>query len=204
VKRISVAIVDYNVGNHLSVSHTLTSLGYICTITANKREIEKHDIVLLPGVGAFPSAMQSLRDLDLVNFLRGWGREGRPLLGICLGMQLLAERSFEGGETEGLGLLAGSVMGLAPHPAWHIGWNTLQRVNAESMFKDFEGEFFYFNHSYAFGEDCGAAGGFSYSQRHFPAIVRHGQIVGLQFHPEKSQDTGKRLLQSVIRGLYHG
>ncbi len=148
--------------------------------------------------------MKSLHELGLISFLQDWAKKGRPILGICLGMQVLAACSYEGVKTEGLHIIEGQVKPLSPNSAWHIGWNKIEQVHRDSIFSPFSGEYFYFNHSFAFTENTDAMISHSYCERYFPAIVRHGQVVGLQFHPEKSQDIGKELLSSIIKGLCNG
>ncbi len=202
MKRRVIGIVDYGAGNHNSVFSTLSSLDYRCHISHDVSALEKVDCLVLPGVGAFPRAMAGLKTFKLVDFLSDWALQGQPMLGICLGMQLLAERSHEDGLTPGLKIIPGEVLPLKD-PRWHIGWNSLLRMHRDPLLEIDELSHFYFNHAYAFSEekdfqvyqaDCG---------KRFPAIIRRGSVVGLQFHPEKSQTAGRKLLKQIIDGLCH-
>ena len=201
LKRVRVAIVDYEVGNHTSVKNTLDRLGFLAHITSQKSELEQSDLLLLPGVGAFPTAMGKLDKLGLTEFIKTWSHKGRPLLGICLGMQLLADSSNEGRPTRGLGLIEGEVYPISPSNLFHIGWNELRVARSESAFVPFEGESFYFNHAYAFGPNTEGTVAECTYHRPFPTVVRHGLTVGIQFHPEKSQGMGQELLSLLVKEM---
>ncbi|MBK7901041.1 MAG: imidazole glycerol phosphate synthase subunit HisH [Betaproteobacteria bacterium] len=202
MSRTTVGLVDYGVGNHASVGHALHDAGFRVRVAADAQGLDTCDVLLLPGVGAFPAAMQQLRASGLDDYLCNAARVGRPLLGICLGMQLLAQESLELRHTRGLGILPGRVVPLGG-PPWHIGWNTLECVGDDPAFHASQGESFYFNHSFMLvdAQDCVTA------QARLPqpvtAAVRRGHVAGLQFHPEKSQRAGMRLFHSLITELAH-
>ncbi|RHX91179.1 imidazole glycerol phosphate synthase subunit HisH [Leptospira yasudae] len=204
MKRIKVAILDYEVGNHSSVKNCLDRLGLIANVTSDVSELQKADLLMLPGVGAFNTAMSNLSRLRLVDYLKNWVSEGRPLLGICLGMQILSLSSTEGHWEKGLEMISGNVRSLSDQNGFHIGWNEINLTQPDSFFSKFQGGSFYFNHSYAFEADSEGVVCETKYERVFPSIVKHGMVVGLQFHPEKSQDLGKDLLSSLIREMVHG
>lgn len=200
MSRTTVGLVDYGVGNHASVSHVLHDAGFRVRVAADARGLDACDVLLLPGVGAFPAAMAQLRNTGLDAYLCDAAQAGRPLLGICLGMQLLAQESFELGQTRGLGILPGRVVPLAEAP-WHIGWNSLECVGDDPVFRASQGESFYFNHSFKLVDagDCVTAQ--ALLPQPVTAAVRRGCVAGLQFHPEKSQRAGMRLLHTLIAEL---
>jgi imidazole glycerol-phosphate synthase subunit HisH len=205
VSKITVGIVDYGVGNHSSVRHSLHELGLRCRTTDATDVLDTCDILVLPGVGAFRPAMQALKERSLDGYVQEQADRGRPLLGICLGMQLFAQASQEAGFTQGLGLIPGEVVPLGP-PHWHIGWNTLEQVQVDPLFHASDGRAFYFNHSYAYRgpseyQVCRTRAGGESVVEEFGSVIRKGKVVGVQFHPEKSQDAGRSLLQQLIRGL---
>ena len=199
--RKTVGVVHYGVGNHSSVLRTFQALGHRCILTDNREELSAADFVVLPGVGAYPTAMSALRQSGLATYLCGLAEEGKPLIGLCLGMQLLADHSLEHATTEGLGLIPGSVRPL-PGLGLHVGWNSIKVLKPESILSLSDGESFYFNHSYAFDvpERYQAAVSHVHGAS-FTAAVRRDNVVGLQFHPEKSQDVGKQLLHRLLEGL---
>ena len=138
------------------------------------------------GVGAFRPAIEAIRARSLDRYLLEQAERNRPLLGICLGMQLLAQSSHEDGFTEGLGLIPGEVVGL-PSPRWHIGWNTIELTSEDPLFASSNGQTFYFNHSYAYRgrpeyQVCRTT-----ASGEFASVIRRNRIVGVQFHPEKSR-----------------
>ena len=198
-----IAIVDYGVGNLFSLASSVRSLGLEVTITRNAADLRAADHILLPGVGAFADAMDKLTATGLVPVLKEETRH-TPLLGICLGMQLLFDKSYEFGEHEGLGLIPGQVCPLAPDltdPALkvpHIGWNALDITRPDDpLFKYVQnGEYVYYVHSF-YAKDC-AASTLASSEYSIPVTgaVRQGLVYGTQFHPEKSGDTGLRLLKA--------
>ena len=203
MKRKTIGIVDYGVGNHLSVLRAFQSLGHRCRVSSDREILESADVLVLPGVGAFPTAMAALHQHKLVDFLGYLAQQGMPIIGLCLGMQLLADKSLEHGTTSGLGLIPGTVRPLQGLK-WHIGWNSLESVKQDELLTPSDGESFYFNHSYVFDvqADCQAAVSHERDSS-FTVAVRRGNVVGLQFHPEKSQAAGRLLLSRLVEGLDH-
>ena len=198
-----IAIVDYGVGNLFSLASSVKSLGLEVTVTRDAADLRAADHILLPGVGAFADAMNKLTATGLVPVLKEETKH-TPLLGICLGMQLLFDKSYEFGEHEGLGLIPGQVCPLAPDltdPALkvpHIGWNALDITRPDDpLFRYVQnGEYVYYVHSF-YAKDC-AASTLATSEYSIPVTgaVRRGLVYGTQFHPEKSGDTGLRLLKA--------
>lgn len=198
----TVAIVDYGVGNLKSVANALSYLGCSSCITADLAELERADAIILPGVGAFPDAADRLRSGGLDQHVLAQGQK-KPVLGICLGMQLLFEKSYEYGEHQGLGFVQGEVCPLEPDlkdPALkvpQIGWNALHILRDDPLFQYIqEGEYVYYVHSY-YGRHC-TASTLAVSDYSIPVtgVVRAGKVYGTQFHPEKSGDTGLRILKA--------
>lgn len=197
-----IAIIDYGVGNLFSLSSSLKSLGADVIITGDHAQIQQADKLILPGVGAFGDAMQKLKADGLDTLIKQEALSGKPLLGICLGMQLLFEKSYEFGEHDGLGLIPGNVVpmkGRIPEHLKipHIGWNALQLKGACPIFKYIQdGDFVYFVHSF-FADNCEA-----YVTAHteysipLTAAVADKTIFGCQFHPEKSGETGLAILRA--------
>ena len=198
-----IAIVDYGVGNLFSLASSVRSLGLEVTITRDAADLRAADHILLPGVGAFADAMNKLTATGLVPVLKE-ETQHTPLLGICLGMQLLFDKSYEFGEHEGLGLIPGQVCPLAPDltdPALkvpHIGWNALDITRPDDpLFRYVKnGEYVYYVHSF-YAKGC-AASTLATSEYSIPVTgaVRRGLVYGTQFHPEKSGNTGLRLLKA--------
>ena len=198
-----IAIVDYGVGNLFSLSSSVRSLGAEVRVTRDTADLRAADHILLPGVGAFADAMAKLEATGLVPVLREETQK-KPLLGICLGMQLLFEKSCEYGKHRGLGLIPGEVCPLADDltdPALkvpHIGWNSLHLVRPENplMANTREGDFVYFVHSF-YVKGCGDAlvAGAEYGVT-VPGAVARGNVYGCQFHPEKSGEAGLRILRA--------
>ena len=193
-----IAVIDYGVGNLFSLSSALRYLGLESRITRDAEEIEKADRVILPGVGAFGDAMQKLQSTGLVPVLRAEAQK-KPLLGICLGMQLLFEESLEYGRHPGLGLLKGQVVpmeGRLPEGLKipHMGWNALN-VDGGRLLEGLDGQYVYFVHSF-FGENC-ADSLSAWTDYGIPvtAAVEQGNLFGCQFHPEKSGSVGLSILR---------
>lgn len=200
-----IAIVDYGVGNLFSLKSSLEAIGADVTVTAQPEVLRAADKIILPGVGAFEDAARKLRDSGLAALLKDLAATGKPLLGICLGMQLLFERSFEYGEHEGLGLIPGSVRPIADViPADfkipHIGWNALKFKGSSPLFQRIrEGDCVYFVHSF-YAADCDAnvIATTEYGAS-LTAAVANGNVYGCQFHPEKSGTVGLSILKAFAQ-----
>ena len=193
----AIAILDYGMGNLRSVEKALERVGAKAAVTADEVEIGRADGLILPGVGAFPKAMERIRELELDRMLRKAVEVGKPVLGICLGLQLLFESSIEQGGAEGLGLLEGDVVQVpaggrkVPHIGWaEVGWEKPDRLTDGLR----PGEPFYFVHSFVVqptgSELIGTA---SYGSR-FACVAGKNRVWGVQFHPEKSSSAGLRML----------
>ena len=200
-----IAIMDYGVGNLFSLRSSLEAIGEAAEVTSDPERIRQADKLILPGVGAFGDAADKLRRTGLDDLIREQVQGGKELLGICLGMQLLFEKSYEYGEHEGLGLLKGSVVPMegslpAELKIPHIGWNAL-RIKRESRLLRYvqEGDFVYFVHSY-YAEGCedSLIATAEYG-RELTAAVERGNVMGCQFHPEKSGTVGLNILRAFCQ-----
>ena len=198
-----IAIVDYGVGNLFSLVSSLQALGLEAEVTGDAARLRAADRIILPGVGAFGDARAKLDDTGLVPVLREEAAR-KPLLGICLGMQLLFDRSFEYGEHPGLGLVPGQVADLRRDltdkslKVPHMGWNSLEILQDDPLFRYLQnGEYVYYVHSF-YAKDCAEStlGISRYGNVAVTGVVRSGNVYGTQFHPEKSGDTGLRLLRA--------
>ena len=197
-----IAIIDYGVGNLFSLAHSLAAVGAEPVVTGDAEVIRRADRVVLPGVGAFGDAAEKLRQTKLDVLVKDLAARGTPVMGICLGMQLLLSRSFEFGEHAGLGLIPGEVRPIAEViPAGlkipHIGWNALTDTKPHPIFRDVKpGDCVYFVHSF-YGAKCGEAviANAEYGTPLTAAVAR-GNVCGCQFHPEKSGDVGLGILKS--------
>ena len=201
------AIIDYGVGNLFSLKSSLAAIGAEAVVTSNPSVIAGCERMILPGVGAFADAAQKLRSAGLNEVICREAADGKPLLGICLGMQLLLEKSYEYGEHRGLGLISGAVRPIRDviPPALkipHIGWNELhfpREKNRAPIFSSLrEKDFVYFVHSY-YAADCDSAviATTEYGAE-LTAAVQNRNVYGVQFHPEKSGDTGLAILRSFV------
>lgn len=196
-----IAIVDYGVGNLFSLGSSLKSLGLETRVTANPAEIRASDRVILPGVGAFGDAIDKLRATGLDRTVLEEAERGKPLLGICLGMQLLFEKGYEFGEHDGLGLLHGKIVpmqGSIPENLKipQMGWNALIQKKSHPLLYDVkEGDCVYFVHSY-YADDCedSLIATTEYG-RELTAVVAKDNVLGCQFHPEKSGRVGLSILK---------
>ncbi len=198
-----VAIVDYGVGNLFSLKSSLSMIGADALVTGNAADLEAADKIILPGVGAFEDAANKLRATGLDAVVTAQAGAGKPLLGICLGMQLLFERSFEYGEHRGLGLIPGDVVdmrGRIPKELKvpHIGWNALKFKQPEHPLLRYigEGDFVYFVHSF-YADNCAPAtlATTEYGVE-LTAAVGRSNVLGCQFHPEKSGGVGLNILRA--------
>ena len=197
-----IAVIDYGVGNLMSVTNALQYIGRESKITDQASDLERADGIILPGVGAFPDAAEKLQQTGLVATLKEQAAK-KPVLGICLGMQLLFEKSYEYGEHGGLGFVKGEVCPLEPDlkdkslKVPQIGWNALHIVRDDPLFRYIrEGEYVYYVHSY-YGKNC-TGSTLAVSDYSIPVtgVVRAGRVYGTQFHPEKSGETGLRILKA--------
>ena len=198
-----VAIVDYGVGNLFSLVSSFRAIGVDAVATSDKDIIESAERIILPGVGAFGDAIKKLKESSLADVVIAQAKKGKPILGICLGMQLLFNKSYEYGVHDGLGLIDGEICPIkdvipSEYKIPHIGWNALKFKGEKSpIFKYLnDGDFVYFVHSY-YGADC-AADTVATSEYGAPltAMVERGNVCGCQFHPEKSGDVGLRILRA--------
>ena len=203
-----IAIIDYGVGNLFSLTASLRFLKAEAVVTSKREEIERADRIILPGVGAFEDAMEKLKATGLVDTIVQQTQEGKPLLGICLGMQLLFEESHEYGRHRGLGLIQGTIAsiqqdlkaaGIADLKVPHIGWNKLQLAKDEPLFQYInDGDWVYYVHSF-YGKNCRES---TIASSHYgieiTGAVRNGSVYGTQFHPEKSGETGLNILRAFL------
>ena len=197
-----VAIVDYGVGNLFSLRSSLAAVGVDAVVTADPLTLRAADKIILPGVGAFEDAARKLRDSGLAELIKDLARAGKPLMGICLGMQMLFEKSYEYGEHEGLGLIPGTVRPIrdvipADYKTPHIGWNGLKFQGEHPLFAGLrEGDCVYFVHSF-YAADCDDAV-IATAEYGAPltAAVAKGNVMGCQFHPEKSGTVGLAILRA--------
>ena len=197
-----IAIIDYGVGNLFSLRSSLNKIGADTVVTADPAVIAQADKLILPGVGAFADAAKKLKDSSLDKVIKAEAAAGKPIMGICLGMQMLFEKSYEYGEHEGLGLLKGSVIPMegsipANLKIPHIGWNALKFEKDSKLFKYIkEGDCVYFVHSfYASGCEDSLIATAEYG-RDLTAAVAKDNVMGCQFHPEKSGDVGLNILRA--------
>ena len=195
-----VGIVDYGVGNLFSLASSFRFVGQEAFVSRDPEALSQADRLVLPGVGAFRDASEKLRASGLDRFVCDQAEEGKPLLGICLGMQLLFQESLEYGCHKGLGLLPGRVVGMEGRlprglKIPHMGWNRLEGTRGR-LLKDVDGEYVYFVHSY-FAEGCGEALA-AVTEYGIPitAAVERGNLFGCQFHPEKSGRVGLSILKT--------
>lgn len=202
-----IGIVDYGMGNLFSVSKALERLGAEYFISSKKEDLLAADGLILPGVGAFRDAMARLNEEGLADMIKEYAQTGKPLLGICLGMQLLFEDSEENGFTEGLSLLPGSVRRFLgktttgeTYKVPHMGWNKLEFIKQSPLLEGLEEDYVYFVHSYfvnAADSDVLLAKA-SYHEE-VSAVVGRDNIYGMQFHPEKSSKLGMALLNNFLK-----
>jgi glutamine amidotransferase len=196
-----IGIVDYGAGNLASVRNAFEHLGHDAVVCSSPQELESCGRIILPGVGSFRSAMNRLNSLGWTPALRQQAKAGKPLLGICLGMQLLFGIGEEHGPSEGLALLPGKVVRLTPEPPCripHVGWNSLKSIRPHPLLVGIKPQVdFYFVHSFHCVPDDNATvlatcdyGG------EFVAVVGRDNVAGMQFHPEKSQPSGMRILEN--------
>lgn len=200
-----ISIVDYGVGNLFSLKCSLAAIGEEVTVTGDPQALRRSGKLILPGVGAFQDAADKLRSTGLDALIREEAARGKPILGICLGMQLLFEKSYEFGEHRGLGLIPGTVVpmaGFIPEALKipHIGWNALRLRKESPLFRYIQdGDFVYFVHSF-FAAQCDSyvIADTEYGQT-LTAAVQKGNVYGCQFHPEKSGNVGLNILRAFAQ-----
>ena len=202
-----IAVIDYGVGNLFSLLSSLHYVGLHTKLTNDIEEIKNANGIILPGVGAFRDAIGNLEKYGLKETLINEARKGKPFLGICLGMQMLFEKSYEYGEYEGLGLINGTVEEIKKYipensdlKIPHMGWNSLiinERFKDDKILKDVDNnEYVYYVHSYFAKTDTKNIVTYSEYGTKIPGIVKNENVYGMQFHPEKSGDTGLKLLKN--------
>ena len=194
-----ITIIDYGAGNLFSVQNALNFLGVENNISSKVEDIISADKLILPGVGAFPDAMKMLDEAGLTEVIKEQAKK-KPLMGICLGMQMLFDKSYEFGETEGLGLIPGTVELMHPSNDLvipHIGWNSLEKNEQCKLLESVnDGDYVYFVHSYAAVTDSKNVAAYCDYGMKVPALVMSGNVYGCQFHPEKSGKTGLGILKT--------
>ena len=198
-----IAIIDYGVGNLFSLQSSFAAIGQEAVVSADPAVIRAADRLILPGVGAFEDAARKLRDSGMADLVKEQAAAGKPIMGICLGMQLLFDKSYEYGEHQGLSLIPGAVKPIADaiptgYKVPHIGWNALTFVGEKSQLFKYvnEGDCVYFVHSY-YATDCaGAVTATAAYGAPLTAAVERGNVYGCQFHPEKSGKVGLSILKA--------
>ncbi|MHC5226750.1 imidazole glycerol phosphate synthase subunit HisH [Enterococcus sp. LJL99] len=193
-----IIIIDYDTGNTRNVQKALDFVGLENKISADPKEILAADGLILPGVGAFSLAMEELNQRDLVPIIKTAAANGIPILGVCLGMQLLLEGSMENGFTEGLGLIEGICEKLPDDPGYpvpHMGWNELVVTNETALTKHIDHQFVYFVHSYYADCEPTMIDAFAQYSLKVPAMISKENVYGTQFHPEKSSEVGLTILK---------
>lgn len=202
-----IAIIDYELGNLRSVSNAFEKLGVKAEVTSSPEKLQAAQAIVLPGVGAFSKGMEYLQQLNILPTVSRMIAQGKPFLGICLGLQLLFNESEEHGDFKGLGFIEGTVEKFKSKVKLpHMGWNQIKFKDTklinqkQSLFSDItEDDYFYFVHSYyVVPKNRSIVLGKTYYGEEFPALVVKDNIVGVQFHPEKSGEAGSRFLQNFI------
>ncbi|MBE7021351.1 MAG: imidazole glycerol phosphate synthase subunit HisH [Ruminococcaceae bacterium] len=197
-----IVIIDYGVGNLFSLKSSFDAIGVETIVSGDEEIIKKADKIILPGVGAFCDAVKKLKDTGLFKIIKAEAGKGKPILGICLGMQMLFDKSFENGEYDGLGLIKGKIRPLSDIIPGNlkipqIGWNYLKfENNKHPLFKYInEGDYVYFVHSY-YGAECDSVIAYTEYGASVTAAVAKDNVMGCQFHPEKSGDIGLKILKA--------
>jgi glutamine amidotransferase len=196
-----VTVVDYRTSNLLSIAKALQRVGAVVEMTNKQEGISRAERLVLPGVGAFGAAIRNMDSLEIKQAVTEFGKSGKPLIGICLGMQVLFSVSFELGINDGLNLIPGEIVAFdSSVKVPHMGWNKVDFMKPSRLFHNLQGgEYAYFVHSYYAKPDDRYVSGTTEYGVQFPAIVENGNIFGIQFHPEKSQSFGLRILENFLR-----
>ncbi|MEI5994889.1 imidazole glycerol phosphate synthase subunit HisH [Candidatus Enterococcus mansonii] len=201
-----IIIVDYDTGNTKNVQKALDYVGLENKLSADPQEIRQAKGLILPGVGAFSLAMEELQRRDLVKVIQEVAQNGLPILGVCLGMQLLLEGSMENGFTNGLGLIEGLCEKLpedSVFPVPHMGWNELMVTKETELTRKINGQFVYFVHSYYADCEPNVIDALTQYSIKIPAMISKGNIYGTQFHPEKSSEVGLEILKGFKEVVEH-
>ena len=196
-----IVVIDYDAGNTANVLRALGEIGVVAELTADPVKIAAADGLILPGVGAFPTAMATLQERGLVDAIKAAVAVGTPLLGICLGMQLLLDSSLEHQETAGLGLIPGVCRPIPSQPGFpvpHMGWNDLQVTQETALTQGLADQDVYFVHSYYTDVDERYLDAVATYSRPVPAMISKGKVFGCQFHPEKSGQTGLGIIERFV------
>ena len=199
-----IAIIDYGVGNLFSLKSSLKEIGAEAVVTSDEKVIAEADRIILPGVGAFEDAARKLRESGMAEVVKREAAAGKPMMGICLGMQLMFDVGYEYGEHEGLGLIRGSVRPIADvipegYKIPHIGWNLLKFRKESPLFKYIkEDDYVYFVHSYYAAECDESVIAVTEYGAELTAAVANGNVYGCQFHPEKSGEVGMKILKAFM------
>ena len=201
-----IVIIDYGMGNLRNVQKGFEKIGFEAELTRSKKEIEKASAIVLPGVGAFKDCMENLERYGLIEPLLRSIEKGKPYLGICLGLQILYSESEEFGSHKGLDLIKGKVVRFRPDPEHkvpHMGWNTIEKEKEVPMLQGVEsGDFFYFVHSYyVIPEEVKWISTFTTYGKPFVSSIWKENLFATQFHPEKSQQKGLRVLENFARSI---
>jgi len=198
----NIVIIDYNMGNTLSISNALEKLGYSCIISAQEDTINNADALILPGVGAFKQAMQNINNKNLVNILnKNVIKNKKPILGICLGMQIMANFGYENGKTKGLSWIDAEVkqIKIPKVRVPHVGWNSIEIHKKLPLYTNIISDtHFYFDHSFHFVCDFKYVSAYTLYEELLVASIQKDNIFATQFHPEKSQTMGLKLLRSFL------
>ena len=198
---IKIGVIDYGVGNVNSLNKSFKSIGFRSVKSDNAEVLEQSDVIVLPGVGSFAYAMDKLKKSKLDKFIVRESKKNKPIIGICLGMQLLTNSSEENGNHKGLGIIPGKIKQLK-NSDFHIGWNNIEVSKELSFINKFNNHEFFFNHGFAYeGNDANILSKTSYGESSFASAIMKKNTVGFQFHPEKSQKAGLQLLKSTINFL---
>lgn len=199
---MNIVIIDYGLGNIKSIFNALEKLNYTdVVITRDNNIIMESDLLILPGVGSFKHGMSKLKEFNLIDTINNFAKNGKMILGICLGMQLLFDSSDEFGHTKGLGLIKGKIKKLNSEKLPNVSWQTLQVRESNNFLSTLtNSDYFYFIHSFAFKdyENNACIAYVNYEKENYAAIVKQGNIIGCQFHPEKSALSGLNLLKNII------
>ncbi len=199
-----IAIIDYGVGNLFSLRSSLKEIGAEAVVTSDEKVIAEADRIILPGVGAFEDAARKLRESGMAEVVKREAAAGKPMMGICLGMQLMFDVGYEYGVHEGLGLIRGSVRPIADvipegYKIPHIGWNLLKFKKESPLFKYIkEDDYVYFVHSYYAAECDDSVIAVTEYGAELTAAVANGNVYGCQFHPEKSGEVGMKILKAFV------